>query len=155
LRERERERERERNGLSNRMTLRPVLLWLTLNLTLIIQCLSRNNIYIFQFYIPRKMFSHMSYNIFACPQGYVYPRLKPLIKPTQHLLEGLDDNDCNVVVKDNSQRKPECLNRARPSAALTLDRAPGLLRRRETLKLRGLRPRENYIDRATAACRRS
>jgi hypothetical protein len=45
-------------ALPNRMSLRPDLLWLTLNLTLIIQCLSWNNIYIF-FSILRspKMFS--------------------------------------------------------------------------------------------------
>jgi hypothetical protein len=34
-------------ALPNRMSLRPSLLWLTLNLALIIQCLSRNNILIF------------------------------------------------------------------------------------------------------------
>jgi hypothetical protein len=41
----------------NRMSLRPGLLWTTLNLALIIQCLSRNNI-LFYFYIPCKVFSH-------------------------------------------------------------------------------------------------
>jgi hypothetical protein len=40
------------------MSLSPGLLWLALNLALIIQCLSRNNTYIFQFYLPRKMSSH-------------------------------------------------------------------------------------------------
>jgi hypothetical protein len=34
-------------ALPNRMSLRPGLLWLTLNLALIIQCLSRNSIFIF------------------------------------------------------------------------------------------------------------
>jgi hypothetical protein len=42
------------------MSLRPGLLWLTLNLALIIQCLSRNNIFF----------------DFAYPPGYTYPRLK-------------------------------------------------------------------------------
>jgi hypothetical protein len=43
-----RERERDRQmALPNRMSLRPGLLWLTLNLALIIPCLSRNNIYIY------------------------------------------------------------------------------------------------------------
>jgi hypothetical protein len=40
------------------MSLSPGLLWLALNLALIIQCLSQNNTYIFQFYVPRKTFSH-------------------------------------------------------------------------------------------------
>jgi hypothetical protein len=40
-------KERERMALPNRMSLRPGLLWLTQNLALIIQCLSRNNIFIF------------------------------------------------------------------------------------------------------------
>jgi hypothetical protein len=35
-----RTKERERMALPNRMSLRPGLLWLTLNLALIIQCLS-------------------------------------------------------------------------------------------------------------------
>jgi hypothetical protein len=39
--------------LPNAMSLRPGLLWLTLNLALVIQCLSRNNTRIF--YILRKM----------------------------------------------------------------------------------------------------
>jgi hypothetical protein len=46
--------------LPNRMSLHPGLLWVALNLTLIIQCLSRNNIYIyffFRFYQLHKMFS--------------------------------------------------------------------------------------------------
>jgi hypothetical protein len=58
--------------LQNRMPLRPGLLWLTLNLALIIQCLSRNNIYFLAdlrtpqdvfayplrcFRVPLKMFS--------------------------------------------------------------------------------------------------
>jgi hypothetical protein len=38
------------------MSLRPGLLWLTLNLALIIQCVSRNNIFS-QFYTLRKMSS--------------------------------------------------------------------------------------------------
>jgi hypothetical protein len=33
-------------ALPNRISLSPGLLWLTLNLTLIIQCLSRNNIFV-------------------------------------------------------------------------------------------------------------
>jgi hypothetical protein len=36
----------------NRISLRPSLLWLTLNLALIIQCLSQNNTFYFQIYIP-------------------------------------------------------------------------------------------------------
>jgi hypothetical protein len=44
------ERERNKMALPNRMSLLPGLLWLTLNLALIIQCLSRNNIFIF-FYL--------------------------------------------------------------------------------------------------------
>jgi hypothetical protein len=44
-------------AIQNGMSLLPGLLWLILNLALIIQCLSRNNIFfIFQFYITRKMF---------------------------------------------------------------------------------------------------
>jgi hypothetical protein len=39
--------------LPNRMSLRPGLLWLTLNLALIIQCLSWNNIYFFKFCGPQ------------------------------------------------------------------------------------------------------
>jgi hypothetical protein len=40
--------EREKKmALPNRMSLRPDLLWLNLNLALMIQCLSRNNIYIY------------------------------------------------------------------------------------------------------------
>jgi hypothetical protein len=42
-------RDREKMALPNRMSLRPGLLWLTLNLALMIQCLSRNNIFIFVF----------------------------------------------------------------------------------------------------------
>jgi hypothetical protein len=42
------------------MSLRPSLLWLTLNLDLIIQCLSRNDIFFHQFYIPRKKSSRTS-----------------------------------------------------------------------------------------------
>jgi hypothetical protein len=34
-------------ALPNRMSLRPALIWLTLNLALIIQCLARKNIYIY------------------------------------------------------------------------------------------------------------
>jgi hypothetical protein len=45
-------REREKMALPNRMSLRPDLLWLNLNLALIIQCLSRNNIYFFNFTYP-------------------------------------------------------------------------------------------------------
>jgi hypothetical protein len=41
-------------ALLNRMSLRPGLLWLTLNLALIIQSLSRNNIF-FLFYVPPKI----------------------------------------------------------------------------------------------------
>jgi hypothetical protein len=44
-------------ALPNRMSLRPGLLWLTLNLATIIQCLSRNNSSFPHFYITRKMFS--------------------------------------------------------------------------------------------------
>jgi hypothetical protein len=40
----------------NRMFFRPGLLWLALNLALIIQGLSRNVFFFFQFYIPRKKF---------------------------------------------------------------------------------------------------
>jgi hypothetical protein len=43
--------------LLNRMSIRPGILWVTLNLALIIQCLQRNNIYFFQFHIPREMSS--------------------------------------------------------------------------------------------------
>jgi hypothetical protein len=43
----------------NRMSLRPGLLWLTLNLALIIHCLSWNDFF-FQFYVPTKMFLHIS-----------------------------------------------------------------------------------------------
>jgi hypothetical protein len=32
-------------ALPNRMSLRPGLLWITLNLALIIQCLSQNNVF--------------------------------------------------------------------------------------------------------------
>jgi hypothetical protein len=50
-------------ALPNRMSLRPGLLWLTLNLALIIQCLSWNNIFIF-------------FLILRIPQDvFVYPRL--------------------------------------------------------------------------------
>jgi hypothetical protein len=41
----------------NRMSSHPGLLWLTPNLAQIIRCLSRNNIYLTQFYMPRKMFA--------------------------------------------------------------------------------------------------
>jgi hypothetical protein len=53
-----REREREM-ALPARMSLRPGLLWITVNLALIIQCLSQNDIYIlfFKFYIRSKTFS--------------------------------------------------------------------------------------------------
>jgi hypothetical protein len=52
-----REREREREiALLNRMSLRPGLLWLTLDLALIIQCSSRNNIF-FSTLHTRKMSS--------------------------------------------------------------------------------------------------
>jgi hypothetical protein len=44
----------------NRMFLRPGVLWLTLNLALIIQCLSWNSLFILYFTYPR---------------GYAYPRL--------------------------------------------------------------------------------
>jgi hypothetical protein len=47
-------RERERDGAPKSLCLS--LLWLTLNLPLIIQCLTRNSIFV-QFYISRKMFS--------------------------------------------------------------------------------------------------
>jgi hypothetical protein len=39
-------------ALPNHMSLRPDLLWLTLNLAMIIQCVSWNNIYIFLIYVP-------------------------------------------------------------------------------------------------------
>jgi hypothetical protein len=43
-------------ALPDRMSLRPFLLWLTLNLALLVQCLSRNTIFC-PYYIPRKMLS--------------------------------------------------------------------------------------------------
>jgi hypothetical protein len=54
--------------LPNRMLLRPGLLWLTLNLTLIIQYLSRNNISLSILHTPS--------DIFAYPEWYENPRLK-------------------------------------------------------------------------------
>jgi hypothetical protein len=54
-------------ALPNRMSLLPGLLWLALNLTLIIQCLSRNNFF-FVLRTPK--------DVFAYPRGYAYPRLK-------------------------------------------------------------------------------
>jgi hypothetical protein len=44
-------------ALRNPLSLRQGLLWLSLNLALIIQCLSRNNIFFVQFYVPRMMSS--------------------------------------------------------------------------------------------------
>jgi hypothetical protein len=53
----EREREGERNGSPKSHVLTSGLLWLTLNLALITQCLSWNNIFIFLIYVPPKMSS--------------------------------------------------------------------------------------------------
>jgi hypothetical protein len=44
-------------ALPSRKFLRPCLLWLTQNLVPIFQCLSRNNVSCFQFYITRKTLS--------------------------------------------------------------------------------------------------
>jgi hypothetical protein len=60
-------------ALSNRMFLRPGPLWLTLNLTLSIQCLSPNNIYIYYICIPRKMFSPTPYEV--VPPGIHVPQV--------------------------------------------------------------------------------
>jgi hypothetical protein len=57
--------------LPNRMSLRPGLVWLALNLALIIQCLLRNNIYIYTFFQ-----SYMPIMMFCVPRWYAYPRLK-------------------------------------------------------------------------------
>jgi hypothetical protein len=51
------ESEREKMALPNRMSLRPGLLWLTLNLALDIQCLSWNNIFFFFLILRTKMSS--------------------------------------------------------------------------------------------------
>jgi hypothetical protein len=62
-------------ALPNRMSLRPGLLWLTLNLALItVQCFSRNNIY-FLFYISRKTYSRTPKMSSRTP-GVRMPRLK-------------------------------------------------------------------------------
>jgi hypothetical protein len=52
----------ENAALANRMSLRPGLLWLTLDLILIIQCLSRNNIF---------LISLSAQDIFAYPLTYL------------------------------------------------------------------------------------
>jgi hypothetical protein len=53
------------------MSLRPGLLLLTLNLALVIQCLSRNNNFFLQFYMRRNFFSRT-------PEGYAYTMLKTI-----------------------------------------------------------------------------
>jgi hypothetical protein len=60
-------------ALQNRISLRLGLSWLTLNLVLIIQCLSWNNTFI--------LFN------FTYPRGYAYPRLNTTV---------LDDRESNV-----------------------------------------------------------
>jgi hypothetical protein len=53
-------------ALPNRMSLRPGLLWLIINQALIIQCLSRNNIYIFfNFTYPLKYVRVILLGVFA------------------------------------------------------------------------------------------
>jgi hypothetical protein len=65
-----RERERERNvALPDRMFLLLCLLWLALNLALIIQCLSLNNLFIYFLILGTP------YDVFAYPRGYAYPRI--------------------------------------------------------------------------------
>jgi hypothetical protein len=65
----------------NRMPLSPGILWLTVNLAMIIQCLSRNNIIILQFYILRN-------NFFAYPRGYANPRFNTNgLRPSRPLVQ--------------------------------------------------------------------
>jgi hypothetical protein len=73
------------------MSLCPGLLWLTLNLALIIQCLSRNNICL-QIYITRKMFPSIP--------GVLIPPPPPTVQ--DHLL--------TKVTKDYSAGAHSCQN---------------------------------------------
>jgi hypothetical protein len=88
-------------ALPNRMWLRPVLLRLTQNLALIIQCFSWNNSF-FQFYILRKMFSRtpdwrplvwISHGVFDFPNDIIRVRVRssrfPSVRCGRFLLPSL------------------------------------------------------------------
>jgi hypothetical protein len=59
-----------------RMSLRPDLLWLNLNLVLIIQCVYQNTVSLSNFIIPRKMFSRSTGEIYWSEQQLGIPELK-------------------------------------------------------------------------------